>query len=156
MEKTNGKKPKVEIGLNQEARLTLNTDKAYVGQNSYGPFYLYSVYDDGTEKSFFASADIHQRILESGLRRGDQFLVRKKAIQDGRKVLAKIEFEVLNKKETPANGNGNGGGTGDNLKDVLLQCVKDADFIMKNAEGQVSDPAQKLATALFIARTRMS
>ncbi len=149
MEKTNGKKPKVEIALNEEARLTLLADKAYTGESTYGPYYLYPVSHDGVEKSFFATADVHQRIVDEGLRNGDQFLIRKKAIQDGRRVLAKVEFEVLSKQ--PGNGNGHS----DDLKEILLQCVKDADFIMKNAESQISDECQKLATTLFIARTRL-
>ncbi len=50
----NGMKPKVDLNLGQEARLTLTRDKAYVGQNSYGQYYLYGVTENGEEKSFFA------------------------------------------------------------------------------------------------------
>jgi hypothetical protein len=153
MSENNGR-PKVEIALNQEARLKLLRDKAFTGQNSYGNYYLYSVSQDGVEKSFFATDDIHKRILEEGLRTGDTFLVRKKAIQSGKKILTKIDFEVVDK--TPFSVPQNGNGHTDNLKDILLECVKDADYVLKNAESQISDECQKLATALFIARTRMS
>lgn len=156
MSENNGR-PKVEISLNQEARLKLLRDKAFTGQNSYGNYYLYSVTEGGMEKSFFATEDVHKRILEEGLRSGDEFLVRKKAVQNGRKVLAKVEFEVVSRApvSVPEKGNGNGKVAVDNLKEVLLQCVKDADYVIKNAEGQISDEIQKLATTLFIARSRL-
>lgn len=152
----NGNRPKVEIALNEEATLTLTRDKAHTGQSSWGTYYLYGVNHNGEDKSFFATEEVHQKILEAGLRTGDQFVIRKKAIQNGRKVTAKVEFEVVSKQPPPADGNGDGRTTSDGLKEVLLQCVRDADFIMKNAEAQISDEVQKLATTLFIARTRMT
>jgi hypothetical protein len=153
----NGTRPKVELALNSEAKLTLTKDKCYEGTNSYGAYYLYSVEHEGEGKSFFATPEVHQLILESAIRTGDQFLIRKKAVQDGRKVLAKIEFEVLSKQASrPSNGDGNGSHAADSLKEVLLQCVLDADAIIKSAGIQVSDELQKLATTLFIARSRMN
>jgi len=153
----NGMKPKVELALNSEAKLTLIKDKCYEGTNAYGAYYLYSVEQDGETKSFFATPEVHQAILESGIRTGDQFLLKKKAIQNGRKVMAKIEFEVISKKlALPPDGNGNGSHVDDSLRDMLLQCVVDADSIIKSAGVQVSDELQKLATTLFIARSRMN
>jgi len=153
----NGMKPKVELALNSEAKLTLTKDKCYEGTNAYGAYYLYSVEEEGEGKSFFATPDVHQQILESGIRTGDQFLIRKKAVQNGRKVMAKVEFEVILKQPAPpSNGNGNGSHVDDSLRDMLLQCVVDADSIIKSAGVQVSDELQKLATTLFIARSRMS
>lgn len=154
-ENSNGR-PKVEISLNQEARLKLLRDKAFTGQNAYGNYYLYSVTEDGVEKSFFATEDVHKRLLEEGLRTGDEFLIRKKAIQNGKKIMTKIEFEVVSKTPFSVPQNGNGLAPEDQLKEVLLQCVKDADYVIRNAEGQISDEIQKLATTLFIARTRLS
>ncbi|HTY39353.1 MAG TPA: hypothetical protein VMH23_19710 [Bacteroidota bacterium] len=150
-------KPKVDIGLNQEAKLTLLRDKCYEGKNNFGAYYLYSVQHDGEEKAFFATIDVHQAILESGIRTGDQFVIRKKPIQNGRRITSKIEFEVISKQPAPApNGNGNGSHLEDSLRDMLLQCVVDADSIIKSAGVQVSDELQKLATTLFIARSRMN
>lgn len=153
----NGTRAKVELALNSEAKLTLTKDKCYEGTNAYGAYYLYSVEQEGDVKSFFATPEVHQQILESGIRTGDQFLIRKKAVQNGRKVMAKVEFEVLSRQPTPPpNGNGNGSHVEDSLRDMLLQCVVDADSIIKSAGIQVSDELQKLATTLFIARTRMN
>ena len=154
MTQNNGNnRPKVELALNSEAKLTLTKDKCYEGTNSYGTYYLYSVEQDGEVKSFFATPDVHQLILESGIRTGDQFLIRKKAIQNGRKVVAKIDFEVISRQPVPP-PNGNGSHVEDSLRDMLLQCVVDADTIIKSAGVQVSDELQKLATTLFIARSR--
>jgi len=64
---------------------------------------------------------------------------------------------VISKQPVPPpNGNGNGSHVEDSLRDMLLQCVVDADSIIKSAGVQVSDELQKLATTLFIARTRMN
>ena len=158
MTQTNGNnRPKVELALNSEAKLTLTKDKCYEGTNAYGAYYLYSVEHEGEQKSFFATPEVHQAILESGIRAGDQFLIRKKAIQNGRKVMAKIEFSVLSKQPPPPpSGNGNGSHVDDSLRDMLLQCVVDADSIIKSAGIQISDELQKLATTLFIARSRMN
>jgi len=70
----------------------------------------------------------------------------------------KIEFEVVDKTPSslPEKRNGNGQHSDDELRDILLQCVKDADYVIRNAEGQISDKIQKLATTLFIARTRLN
>ena len=151
----NNGKPKVELNLGQETRLKLTRDKAYVGQNSYGQYYLYGVLENGEEKSFFASEEIHAKILEAGLHTGDEFLIRKKAVQNGRKVSAQVEFEVISKQAAPPSI-GNGSHVDDSLRDMLLQCVVDADMIIKSAGVQVSDELQKLATTLFIARSRMN
>jgi hypothetical protein len=153
----NGMKPKVELNLGQETRLKLTRDKAYVGQNSYGQYYLYGVLENGEEKSFFASEEIHTKILEAGLHSGDEFSIKKVPQQQGRKVIARVEFAVLLKQPAPSpNGNGNGSHVEDSLRDMLLHCVVDADSIIKSAGIQVSDELQKLATTLFIARSRMN
>ena len=69
MSQNNGNnRPKVELSLNQEAKLTLTKDRCYEGSNSFGTYYLYSVEQDGQEKSFFATPDVHQQILENGLK----------------------------------------------------------------------------------------
>jgi hypothetical protein len=155
--KGNGNRQKVELALNSEAKLTLTKDRCYEGTNAYGAYYLYSVDHEGETKTYFAPPEVHQAILESGIRTGDQFLIRKKAVQNGRKVIAKVEFEVISKQPVlPSNGNGNGSKVEDSLRDMLLQCVVDADSIIKSAGVQVSDELQKLATTLFIARSRMN
>ena len=154
---TQNGKPKVDIGLNQEAKLTLLRDKCYEGTNNFGAYYLYSVEQGGEEKAYFATPDVHQSILEAGLKTGDTFLIRKRAVQNGRKVMAKIEFSVLSKQPPPPpNGNDNGSHVDDSLRVMLLQCVVDADSIIKSAGIQISDELQKLATTLFIARSRMN
>ena len=49
-----------------------------------------------------------------------------------------------------------GTATSDDLREILLRCVKDADCVHLNAEGQTSDNIQGLATTLFLARTGLS
>ena len=130
---THNGKPKVELNLGQETRLKLTRDKAYVGQNSYDQYYLYTVRENGEEKSFFASEDIHAKILEAGLHSGDEFSIRKVPLQQGRKVIAKVEFAVLSKQPAPPpNGEGNASHIEDSLRDMLFQCVVDADSLISS------------------------
>jgi hypothetical protein len=42
----------------------------------------------------------------------------------------------------------------DHLKKVMLQCVKDASYVIQNAQARISDEIQNLATKRFIARTK--
>ena len=156
----NNNRPKVEIALNQEARLKLVRDKAYTGQNSYGNFYLYTVIEGNVEKSFFATEDVHKRILEEGLHTGDEFLVRKKAVQEGRKVISKIEFEVVSRApvSNPEKGNGNGNGHSDDFKALMKACVSEAVDITKevNTIPWQNEDVRSIALTMFIQRARLN
>jgi hypothetical protein len=126
------------------------------GSNSFGNFYLYSVEHDGQEKAFFATPDVHQQILENGLRSGDQFQIKKVAIQNGRKVTSKIGFEVVKIAEAsplpPANGNGHN----DGFKELMCHCVSEAVDIVKevNTISWQNEDARALAITLFLQRVR--
>jgi hypothetical protein len=100
--------PSVPQGSLKSRRISgTHSEELDEGTNSYGTYYLYSAEQEGEQMSFFATPDVHQQILESGLRTGDQFLIRKKAVQNGRKVVAKVEFEIISKQAAPfPNGNG--------------------------------------------------
>jgi hypothetical protein len=70
---TTNNSPKLEIGLNAAATLKLLKDKHREGINNVGPQYVYSVDHDGPERVFFATAEIHQKILQDGLKSGNMF-----------------------------------------------------------------------------------
>jgi len=153
----NGNRQKVELALNSEAKLTLSKDKCYEGTNAYGTYYLYSVEHEGEQKSFFATPEVHQQILESGIRTGDQFVIRKKAVQNGRKVMAKIEFEVISKQPTPP-ANGNENGHSDNFRDLMKSCVAEAVEITKevNTIPWQNEDVRSIALTMFIQRARLN
>jgi hypothetical protein len=76
---------------------------------------------------------VHQQILDNGLKSGDQFQIKKVAIQNGRKATSKIGFEVVKKAESspiapPANGNGHD----DGFKVLTEKCVQDAEDIVRD------------------------
>jgi hypothetical protein len=144
-------RPKLELNPGEEVTVTLLKDKPMVGENGYGPYYLYSLRTlDNTEVSFFSPPEIHQIIEEKRLGKGSQFILRKPAQHNGQK--SKLEIALI--------GNGNGAAKsddGDDLKQLLLQCIRDAADIVKEAGIQFSnDELQKLATTLFIQRTRLA
>ena len=153
----NSQRAKVELPLNSEAKLTLTKDKCYEGTNSFGTYYLYSVEENGEAKSFFATPDVHQQILEAGLRTGDQFLIRKKAVQNGRKVMAKVEFEVLLKQAAPPS-NGNRNGHHDDFKELMKECVSEAVEITKevNTIPWQNEDVRSIALTMFIQRARVN
>ena len=152
----NNNRPKLELALNKEARLKLLKDKCYEGSNSYGKYYLYSVDHSGEEKAFFAEPDIHRQILEGGLKSGDEFLVRKVAVQNGKKVSSRIEFQVV-KKSTPQL-TPEPHVRGDNFKTLMEQCVREAVEITKevNTIPWQNEDVRSLALTMFIQRARLN
>jgi hypothetical protein len=147
-------KPKLDLFLDKPIKLTLLKDKPYVGQNNYGEFYLYSAKDEnGVEYSYFADAPIHQLIQEHKLKAGSSFVLQRVAVMNGKKMSSKVEFSLIGEPEEQHSSPLIPGS--DNLKEVLLQCLKDASEVVKSAGLQFSnDELQKLATTLFIQRAR--
>ena len=145
-------KPKLELMLDKKVQLTLLKDKPYIGNNSYGEFYLYTVKnEEGVEFSYFAEAPVHALIQEHKLKAGSTFILQRVATQNGKKMSSKVEFSIVGDSEervAPAS-------SGDGLKDLLLQCVRDAADVVREAGIQFSnDEIQKLATTLFIKRSK--
>src|ERR1043166_243033 len=124
--------PKLELALNQSVRLKLLRDKAYEGSSAYGPYYLYAVEDSGVEKSFFAPEDIHQQIVADGLKSGGEFILRKEAAQNGKKITGQLVFEAV---AAPVLQPTNGKPNGDNFKDIMLHCLQDAVELTKIVHG---------------------
>jgi len=148
MSQNNGNPPKLELDLNQEARLKI-LKPVYEGKNSYGKFFLYSVtdLDSGEIKSLFAPDEIHSIIQEQKLGVGSEFLL--KRVENGKKGSSKLELSILGKAPEPVES------STDNLRDILLNCIHDAEYVAKNSGLQFSlDEIQKLATTLFIARSK--
>ncbi len=122
-------KPKVEIGLNETATLKLMKDKPYSGENSFGSYYLYSVSHEGVDKAFFTSPDLHQKIAEAGLKIGDEFKISKVAVQNGKKVTAKVNFEVVAKATAAVPRPADGVPfeiPDDGFRDVMERSLRDA------------------------------
>jgi hypothetical protein len=157
MSATNGttiNKPKLELLLDKPIKLTLLKDKPYIGNNNYGEFYLYSAKDDqGIEYSYFADSQIHQLIQEHKLKAGSSFVLQRVATMNGKKMGSKVEFSIIGEPEPMHQTTASHGS--DNLKELLLQSVRDAADVVKEAGIQFNnDELQKLATTLFIQRSR--
>jgi len=147
-------KKKVELNLHESIRLKLLKDTCYTANSSYGPYHLYSVADqDGNEMSFFAPEDIHQQIVRNGLKAGSEFILHKKASQNGKKITGELVFEPV--KDTPALEPTNGK---DLYKEIMAQCLQDAITIVRSIDGvplQAED-VRAISSCLFIARTRIN
>lgn len=86
---------------------------------------------------------------------GDTIILRKLAQQNGKRVNAKLMLELVAKE--PETSSAPTRPVPDQCKELLLLCIRDAVDIMKEAEIQFSnDELQKLATTLFIQRTRLA
>jgi hypothetical protein len=85
------------------------------------------------------------------LKTGSELLV-KRVQANGKKGVTKIELSILGKSAEPQSHP-----SSDNCKELLLQSIRDASDIVKEAGIQFSnDEIQKLATTLFIQRTRLA
>ena len=125
-------KPKVEIQLNGTAYLTLLKDKALIGENSYGPYFMYSVQEEDTEKVLFATSEIHTRILEAGLMSGDSFELKKVALQNGSKLSSKFELSIIKKN---GNGQRNDLPEEDNYRSLMEKSLRDAIEATRNVNS---------------------
>jgi len=150
--------------MGEFATLTLLKDKCYAGESSFGQYFLYNVRNEaGVELSFFAPADIHASILEAGLKTGDSFLLSKKAVQNGKKVGAKLEFEAVKKPdsvqpeqpgkkedvrvESPDDG----------FRQLMYRCVSEAVQIVKdiNTVPWQNEDIRSIALTMFIQRAKL-
>jgi hypothetical protein len=149
-------KPKVEIGLNESVQLTLLKDKALVGENSYGPYFMYSVRDQEEEKVLFATSDVHKQILEGGLKSGDSFELKRVAMQNGRKLTSSFAFSILEKKN--GNRQENHLTEGDRFRELMERSLEDAISATKavNSVQWDVDSIRSIALSLFIQRVRAS
>jgi hypothetical protein len=125
-------------------------DKCYEGTNSNGTYYLYTVEHNNTETAFFAPAEIHELILMHNLKSGDEFTLAKVAIQNGKKAVARLEFAL------PPNHKPHTEVTGDGFKAIMEQSLREAVDITKSIATIPfqNEDIQKIASCLFIARTR--
>jgi hypothetical protein len=157
---TNGTatKPKVELALNESVTLRLLKDRPYSGENSFGAYYLYSVSHEGIEKAFFTSGDLHQKIAEAGLKAGDEFRISKTAVQNGKKVTARMDFEVVSKAVPPAPQAEAviAGIQNDGFRDIMEQSLRDAIEATKavNTVQWDVDSIRGIALTIFIQRAR--
>jgi hypothetical protein len=138
-------RPKLELKVNQEVKLRLLKDKAYIGESSVGKYFLYSVknVDTGEELSFFAPENIHEAIVSQSLNAGSEFMLKRSN--------GKFEFSLIGKSATPEQTRT------DNLRDIMLQSVKDAEDVVEKSGIQFSnDELQKFATTMFIARAKQA
>ena len=143
--------PKLELKLNDEARVKLLRDKCYEGETASGPYYLYTVEHDGVVKSFFAPAEIHDQVVAHKMKAGSEFILRAVAGENGKRGKMQLSFEPVH----PALPEGGNAET-DNFKAIMQQSLKDAIEIMQavNTIPFQNADIRALSSCLFIARTR--
>jgi hypothetical protein len=113
------------------------------------------VSQDGVEKAFFTSPDLHQKIAEAGLKSGDEFRISKVAVQNGRKVTARVDFEVVAKAPTPVSPSADVQ-SDDGFRDVMERSLRDAIEATKavNTVQWDVDSIRSIALTIFIQRAR--
>jgi hypothetical protein len=148
----NNTRPKLELQLNESAKLKLLKDKCYEGTNTNGTYYLYTVEHNEAETAFFAPAEIHELIVKHALKSGDEFTLTKIASQNGKKVGARLEFALS------SNGKPHTEITDDRFRTVMEQSLREAVEITKAVSTIPfqNEDVQKIASCLFIARTRIN
>ena len=161
-QKQTGTRPKLELQLNQSVVVSLMRDKAYVGENGFGAYYLYQVKDEAgtTEYSFFAPVEIHQKIVEAGVKTGDLIKLTKVAVQNGKKVSSRLDFDVVSKAATspePASkDNVPFDIPDDGFRNLMVKSLKDAIEATRavNSMQWSVDDVRSIALTIFIQRAR--
>lgn len=167
MEQT--QRQKLDLELNTPVTLQLLFDQPLLGENRYGPYYLYAFGDDnGNEFSFFApNAQTHMEL--SQFKAGDRVTLLKNAKQSGKKVVTDISVmpAVMQTSaapptngngrngaavQTPVNGNGKAASSQDAFFQILESCYADAIRLQERFNGMVD--VNRLAITLFIARSK--
>jgi hypothetical protein len=132
--------------------LKLLRNEPHIGDNGHGKYFLYSVQDEaGVEFAWFAPQDIHDVIQTNGLKGGSEILV-KRVQANGKKGVTKIELSILGKAPEPQQPTSGG----DNLRDIMEKCLKDAVEVTKTVAGVPfqNEDVRAICSCLFIARTR--
>jgi hypothetical protein len=161
MEKTNSNngRPKLELLLNRSMQVKLLKDKPFEGSSTYGPYFLYTVEHEGVEKAYFATPEVHAEITKLGLGSGAELLLTKIAHQNARRISPAIEVEAIQKpvptllkKDEPRQD----AAPMDGLKTIMEISLKEAVEITRSVQGVPfqNEDIQKIASCLFIARTR--
>ena len=137
----------------QSKRLKLQRNEPITGSNGYGPYYLYPVVtEQGIEESFFAPELIHNIIQEHKLKAGDEFILSR--VQNGKPGSSKLELSLV----SAATSSSQSSSSSDNLRETLLQCVRDAVSIVNEVKDEVAfraEDTRSLSLSLFIAKTKL-
>ena len=123
----------------------------------------------GEERSLFAPEDIHTIIVDKKLGTGAEFLLKRVAAQNGKKIGSKLEISFVGNGHSNGNGkhperavqtdklktNGNGNG----YKTTMLECLRDAFDIsrvptLKELPCRIED-IRSVSLTLFIARSKI-
>ena len=158
-QRSNGSRPKVELLLQQPVLLKLLKDKPFEGNSSYGTYVLYSVEQDGMEKAFFATPEVHQEIVTKGAKTGDEIVLTKTAHPNGRRITPKIDVDIMRRtveKEPVEALKAQPSSLTDGLKSIMETSLKEAVEITRSVQGVPfqNEDIQKIASCLFIARTK--
>ncbi len=141
---------KVDPPLNQEVRVKLLKDKPFIGDNSVGKYYLYSVVntETGEELAFFAPDYIHNIISEKRLVKDSEFILKKVPFQNGSKISSNLELSLVSAASPQSHT--------DNLKVIMRQCLAEAIEIPHSFTDVPfqKDDVRAICSSLFIARTR--
>jgi hypothetical protein len=126
-------------------KLKLLKNEPFIGDNSRGKYYLFSVADEqGVEYAYFSTEEVYQAIKAHDLKAGAVFQLVDKSNGSGKR---SIEFSILG-QEAPVETSAD-----DGFAKLMLKCVQDAKFVLENSGIQFSiSEIQDIATTLFIQR----
>ena len=162
MEKmNNNNRPKLELLLNRSVTVKLLKNKPFEGSSSYGNYLLYTVEHEGTEKAYFATPEVHKEIIKHEPNIGDEIVLTKFAQQNGRRISPMIDVDVIKKvvaPELPKPSEPTKTSVADGLKTIMETSLKEAVEITRSVQGVPfqNEDIQKIASCLFIARTRIN
>ena len=149
---------KLELQINSPVTVELLFDDAITGTSTYGPYYMYAVSVEGKEFSFFAPEEVYSQLKP--LKKGDKATITKLAAQRGNKLVTAYDVQVVNKpvsviadkREDHIEEDSSITPPTDNLRELMLNCLKDALYIQRELGG-FGDP-ERLGITLYISRSK--
>ena len=131
-------KQKLEMQVNIPTTIKLLQTEPATGENNYGKWFLFNVECFGVEYSYFAPEKVVQLLKENNVEQGDEVVITKKLIKNGKKNLVDYEVCVL-ESTTPGetnhilNGYSNGTTNG-------IAVKQNGQLIHTNGNGNVKPP----------------
>lgn len=168
-------KPKLELQINIPTTIRLLQTEPVTGENSYGQWWLYNVYCDGQEYSYFAPEKVVKLLKEKNVCKDDEVVITKKLIKNGKKNTADYDLQFHEKEYADQNAikyertngatiNGNhaqnrhqaykNGSSDDHSSDydTMLKCMTDA-MMLRDELGHDVD-VNKLGITLFLRKVK--
>jgi len=141
---------KLVLSPDAPVTVTLLFDEPVVGNNEYGPYFMYALACNGSEYSYFAPEEVHNALKT--LRKGDSATITKHTNTANGKRVTYYHVATPEHSSMPVDVSIPAEKKNDRLAEIMLVCYQDALNIQKELGSMID--TSRIAITLFIARTK--